>query len=119
MLLWTPLFLAPLPGILTITVSPLSSDLCEKGRILNCSANQVENLSNPPSIVWIGPDGSEILPGGGGNPMIMPETGELILSDITSTNSGLYTCRAVDNPLESQISYHFEDAVISVNTESK
>ena len=115
MLLWTPLFLAPLPGILTITVSPLSSDLCEKGRILNCSANQVENLSNPPSIVWIGPDGSEILPGEGGNPMIRPETGELILSDITSTNSGLYTCRAV----ESQISNHFEDAVISVNTGSK
>ena len=90
-----------------------------EGRILNCSANQVENLFNPPNIVWIGPDGNEILPGGGGNPMVRPETEELIFSNISSTKSGPYTCRAVVNIPESQISNHFDDAVTSVNIDSK
>lgn len=96
-----------------------SSDDCGEVRVLNCSANPVENLFNPPSITWIGPDGYEVLAGGSNNPMIIPQTGELVFSDITSNNSGPYVCRAVVIIPESQIFNHFDDATIIVNSKSK
>lgn len=109
------------PSVPTITVSSrhLSSDGCGEARILNCSANPVENLFNPPSIIWIGPDGDEVTPGESSNPMISSQTGVLVFSDITSSNSGLYVCRAVTNIPESQIINHFDDATIIVNADSK
>ena len=96
-----------------------SSDGCGEARVLNCSANPVKNLFSPPSIVWVGPDGTEVLSGARSNPRIIPQTDELVFDDITILNSGLYTCRAVINISESQIINHFDDAVITMNIESK
>lgn len=69
--------------------------------------------------MWIGPSGNDLFTGAGGNPTIRPGTGELIFSDITSANRGLYVCRAVVNIPESHIFNHFDDATITVNTDSK
>lgn len=86
---------------------------------MNCSANPVENLFNRPSITWIGPDGNEVLSGESSNPMIGPQTGELVFSSIAGTKSGLYVCRAVVNISESQIVNHFDDTTITVNTDGE
>lgn len=95
------------------------SNGCGEARVLNCSANPVENLFSPPNITWIGPDGYEVMTGGDSNPMIKPQTGELVFNDITSANSGSYVCHAVVNIPVALIFNHFGDATITVNTDSK
>ena len=82
-------------------------------------ANPVENLFSPPTITWLGPDGNEVPVGGDSNPMISPQTGQLIFSDITSTNSGQYVCRAAVNISVAKILNHFDDTTTNVNTNSK
>ena len=79
----------------------------------------MENLFIPPNITWIGPDGSEVPVGGDSNLMINPQTGQLIFSDITSTNSGQYVCRAVVSISVANILEHFDEAMTSVNTNGK
>ena len=70
---------------------------------LNCTASQVENLFSPPTIIWIGPDGSEVPTVESSNPRMNPQTRELIFSDITRNNIGQYTCHFAVNIPEAQI----------------
>ena len=83
---------------------------------LICTANQVENLFTPPTITWIAPNGREVPTGGSSNPRMNPHTRQLIFSDITTTNRGVYMCLAVVNIPEAQIVNHFDEAQISINT---
>ena len=87
---------------------------------LNCTANQVVNLFIPPTITWIAPDGREVpIIGGEGSiptPAVDPQTRELIFSDITTSNRGTYTCRAVINITEAQIVNYFDETTTEVNT---
>ena len=84
---------------------------------LNCSADQLPNLFSPPTIVWIAPSGSEVSTLESNiNPRMNPQTGQLIFSDITTSNRGQYTCRSVVNIPESQINDYFDAATVLVNT---
>ena len=87
--------------------------------MLNCSANQVENLFTPPTIRWISPDGSEIATVESNDRRIDPQTGYLIFNDITSSNRGTYTCRAVVNIPEAQINDYFDADTVQVNNNRK
>lgn len=111
LLLLYVMFIALPPDAPTITVISRHLDDCGEARILNCSY-PVDNLFNPPTVMWIGPDGKEMLDS---DPAIRPLTGELIFSDITSNNSGLYVCRTVVNIPESQIFNHTDDATVSID----
>ena len=85
---------------------------------LNCTANQVENLFSPPTIIWFAPDGTEVPTVESSNPQMNPQTGQLIFSDITSNNRGQYTCRAVVNIPQAQIDNHsFGEDTVQVNTD--
>ena len=87
---------------------------------LNCSANQLPNLFSPPTIVWIAPSGSEVSTLESNiNPQMNPQTGQLIFSDITTSNRGQYTCRVVINIPEAQIDNYFDAATVIVNTSCK
>ena len=112
--------LPPRPPTISVTSRyPSFDNDCGEARILDCTANPVENLFIPPNITWIGPNGNEVPVGGDSNPMISPQTGQLIFNDITSTNSGQYVCRAVVSIIVANISNHFDDATTSVNTNGK
>ena len=82
---------------------------------LSCTADQVENLFSPPTIIWIAPDGSEVPTVESNNRQSDPETGQLTFSDITPSNIGLYTCRAVVNIPEAQIDNYYGEATVQVN----
>ena len=82
---------------------------------LDCTANPVENLFTPPTITWIAPDGMEIPIGGSSNPRIDPQTRQLIFSDISATDRGLYMCHAVVNIPEAQIVNYFDEATVNTN----
>ena len=85
---------------------------------LNCTATQVKNLFSPPTIVWVAPGGSKVPTVVFSNPRMNPQTRELIFSDITTTNRGLYTCRSVVNIPEAQIDdYTFGIDTVQVNTD--
>ena len=112
--------LPPRPPTISVTSRyPSFDNDCGEARVLDCMANPVENLFIPPNTMWIGPDGNEVPVGGDNNPMISPQTGQLIFSDVTSTNSGQYVCRSVINISEANISSHFDDVATNVNTNSK
>ena len=67
---------------------------------LNCTANQVAGLFSPPTITWRDPSDVTVSSDSSSNPKIDSVTGQLIFSEITSGNSGTYTCQAVvDIPL--------------------
>ena len=83
---------------------------------LNCTANQVENLFSPPTITWIAPDDTEVPTVESSNPRMIPQTGQLIFSDITSNNRGQYTCRAVVNIPQAQIDSYTDANTVQVNT---
>ena len=87
---------------------------------LNCTANQVVNLFTPPTITWIAPDGREVptigVDGSRTTPVVDPLTRELIFSDITTSNRGTYTCRAVVDIPEAQIVNFFDETTAEVNT---
>ena len=84
---------------------------------LNCTADLVENLFSPPTIVWIAPGGSEVPSMESNNPQMNPQTGQLIFSDITTSNRGQYTCRSVVNIPEAQINdYSFGTDTVQVST---
>ena len=86
---------------------------------LNCTADQVENLFTPPSIRWFGPDGTEVPIVATNGRQIDPQTGMLIFSDITASNRGTYTCRAVVNIPETQIFNYFDESTVEVNTDGE
>ena len=86
---------------------------------LNCTANQVENLFSPPTIVWIAPDGSEVPTVESNNRRMIPQTGQLIFSDVTPNNRGQYTCRAVVNIPQAQIDSYIDASTVQVNTNRK
>ena len=87
----------------TITVAsrhPSSVAGCGETMALNCTANQVAGLFSPPTITWRDPNDVTVSSDSSSNPRMDPVTGQLIFSDITSGNSGTYTCQAVvDIPL--------------------
>ena len=83
---------------------------------LSCTANQVENLFTPPIITWIDPRGNQVSLGGDDNPRVETETRNLIFSDVTINNRGVYTCRAVINIPEALINNYFDDSTTSINT---
>lgn len=110
----------PRPPTISVTSRyPSFDNDCGEARIFDCSTNSVENLFIPPNVTWIGPDDNEVPVGGDSNPMINPQTGQLIFSDITSTNSGQYVCRAIVTISVANISDHFDEATTSVNTNGK
>ena len=109
--------LPPRSPTVTVVSRHTSSDGgCGEARILNCTANTVDNLFIPPIVMWIGPNGSEVSARGSSNPMINPQTGQLIFRDVTTTNKGLYICRTVINISEAHILNHFDDTATNVNT---
>ena len=86
---------------------------------LSCIPNQLENLFSSPIIIWIAPDGREISAVEINDRRIDPQTGYLIFSDITTRNSGTYTCHAVVDIPKAQI-YNYVDAdTVEVNTACK
>ena len=92
-------------------------DGCGEVMTLNCTADQVQNLFSPPTIVWIDPDGNEVLSMESNNRRMNPQIGQLIFSDITPNNRGQYTCRSVVNIPEAQIdNYLFGTDTVQVNT---
>ena len=83
---------------------------------LNCTANQVMNLFTPPIITWIAPDGREVPAIESNNPRMDSRTVQLIFSDITPSNRGTYTCRAVFNIPAAQIVNYLDETTAEVNT---
>jgi hypothetical protein len=82
--------------------------------MLNCTANQVENLFRSPSLSWIGPDGRNVPTDEGSNPRVGSQTKllQLIFSGITTINAGSYSCRATINIPEAQIVNYFNETTI-------
>ena len=67
---------------------------------LNCTANQVAGLFSPPIITWRDPNNVTVSSDSSNNLRMDPVTRQLIFDDITSGNTGTYTCQAVvDIPL--------------------
>ena len=95
---------------------PSSDDGCGETMVINCTANPVENLFTPPTIMWTDPNGRDLPLGGMGNPRVDSPTKQLVFSDITEANSGAYMCRAVLNIPEAQIANHVDVDTIEVNT---
>ena len=89
---------------------------CEEVMTLNCTANQVENLFSPPTIIWIAPDGREVSTIESNHRRMDPQTGYLIFSDITTNNRGPYTCLAVVNIPEAHIDNYYDKDMVQVNT---
>ena len=113
----TSLALPSRPPTISI-VSRRQLDGCGEVMTLNCTATQVENLFSPPTIVWVAPGGSEVPTIESSNPRMNPQTRELIFSDITTTNRGLYNCRSVVNIPEARIDgYTFGTDTVQVNTD--
>ena len=84
---------------------------------LNCTAHPVErNLFSPPTIVWFAPDGTEVPTAESNNPQMIPQTGQLIFSDITRNNGGQYTCHAVFNISQVQIVHYTDANTVQINT---
>ena len=83
---------------------------------LSCTANQVANLFTSPVITWIAPDGREVSAIESSNPRMDSRTVQLIFSDVTTSNRGTYTCRAVVNIPEAQIVNYFDETTAEVNT---
>ena len=103
----------------TIIVTSRHQDACGEARTLSCIPNPVNNLFTSPIIEWLGPDGSEVPTGESNNPGFIPQTGQLIFSDISIANSGKYVCHAIINISESQILDHFDDISVTVSTDCK
>ena len=96
-----------------------SSDGCGKVKILNCTDNQVENLSSPPTTVWINPNGVAVATDQESNPRMDPRTGLIIFSDITHANGGSYLCRSIVSIPQAQIIDHFDETTITVDINGK
>ena len=96
-----------------------SGDTCGEAKTLSCFPNAVENLFIQPTTTWLSPDGSEVPRGGNNNPLVDLQTGQLVFSDVTASNSGTYTCRAIINITDAQILNHYDDTVVIIDVEGK
>ena len=83
---------------------------------LSCTANQVDNLFSSPIITWMDQNGIPLPSEEGSNPRMDPETGQLLFDNITSGNSGTYTCQSVVNIPQAQIVNHIDMDTVNVNT---
>lgn len=83
---------------------------------LSCTAHQVDRLFNPPIIKWIDYRGNEVPSGRNHNPRVDNQTKNLIFSDVTSGNRGMYMCRTLINIPMALINNYFDEANISINT---
>ena len=83
---------------------------------LNCTANQVAGLFSPPTITWRDPSDVTVSSDSSSNSRMDPVTGQLIFSEITSGNSGTYTCQAVVNIPLAQTCDYIDMDTTEVNT---
>ena len=81
---------------------------------ITCTATTVRNLFATPTITWLFSNGNPVPTSG--NPMMNSDTGQLIFSDITSENSGVYTCRASLTITEGGIEDYHNETTITANT---
>ena len=107
------------PSISIISRQSSLIDECGEAMTLNCIANPVEGLFTGPDIIWIGPRGTEVPIGGNSNPKVDIQMRNLIFSDVTTENRGVYTCRVVVNIPQALIDNHFDESSMSVNTTCK
>ena len=84
----------PPPAVNVVSRRP-SSDGCGEAMVLDCTTDSAESFVTPPTITWIAPGGSAVSTEEGANPRMHPQTKQLMFSDITTTNSGVYVCRVV------------------------
>ena len=105
------------PTIAMASHHPPSDDGCREIRTLNCTANQVDNLFTPPTITWRDPNGLIVSIERGSNPRMDHDTRQLVFSDITARNQGIYTCLAVVNIPQAQITNYID--IKEVNTNGK
>lgn len=87
--------------------------------IINCTADQVEYLFAPPTIMWRDPNDALVSSDSNSNPRMDPVTRQLIFSGINSRNSGTYTCQAVIDIPQAQIINHIDMAAINANINCK
>ena len=83
---------------------------------LNCTAYPVDGLFSPPIIRWIDYRGNKVPVGGNNNPQVENQTKNLIFSDVTTGNRGMYMCRIVINIPIALIDNYFDESNITVNT---
>ena len=107
------------PSISVVSRHPIPDDVCGEAMTLSCTANPVEGLFTPPTTIWIDPSGSQIPIGGNNNPTIDDRTRNLVFSDVTLNNRGVYTCRAIINIPKALISNYSDLSAISINTVCK
>lgn len=99
-----------------IVVISRATDVCSEARILTCNVTTVNNVFAPPTVTWY-LNGNPVAENG--NPRMNPATGQLIFSDISSGNTGTYTCRASLNIPEAGIYDHYREITSEVTLESK
>ena len=104
------------PSISVVSRHPTPDDVCGEAMTLSCTANPVEGLFTPPIIIWIDPNGSQLPIEGINNPTVDAGTGNLVFSDVTLNNRGVYTCRAIINIPEALISNYSDQSITSINT---
>ena len=107
------------PSISVISRHPIPDDVCGEAMSLSCTANLVEGLFTPPTIVWIDPQGNLVPVGGNHNPTVDAGTRNLFFSDVTLNNRGVYTCRAEISIPEALISNYSEQSTTLINTIGK
>ena len=100
-----------------VTSRTTDGDGCSEAMTITCTATTVDNLFATPTITWLLSDGEPVP--ASGNPMMNSDTGQLIFSDITNENSGVYTCRASVTITEAGIEDHQNETTITVSTDSK
>ena len=84
--------------------------------MLTCNAKVVRNLFASPKIIWMY-NGNIV--SSSGNPRMNSITGQLIFDDITTHNSGEYTCRVSITIPEAGIVDYYNETTIAATTESK
>lgn len=109
--------LPPSPPTIAVTLRYPPNDACGEARVLKCMANALQNLFAPPTILWIDPDDNEVSVDESSNPIFIPETGELVFGNITTNNTGAYTCRSIINITEAEIFNHEDKATILINAD--
>ena len=107
------------PSISVTSRHPIPDDVCGEAMSLSCTANLVEGLVTAPTIVWIDPSGNLVPTGENYNPKVDAETRNLVFSDVTLNNRGVYTCRAVVSIPEALISNYSDESTIPINTTCK
>lgn len=85
----------------------------------SCTADPVDGILTPPIITWVDPRGDLVPEGGNNNPKVESQTRNLVFSDVTANNGGVYMCRAVINIPLALIDNHFDESSMAINTSCK